>query len=86
MPTDPCMHPKLRGGDAALHDAIRRYIPALDAEAPERLLERTQRQTGVDERAEDHVTRRARETVEIEHLHQPPASRKLNQHPSPRIR
>ena len=79
------MHAELRGRDAALDDAIRRDIPPLDAEAAERLLERSQRQAGVDERAEDHVAGRARETVEIQHLHQPPASRKLNQHPSPRI-
>ncbi len=60
-----------------LHHAIDRHVPALDREAAERALQLVERQTGIEQRAEDHVPRRAREAVEVEDLHSRPSALKL---------
>ena len=79
------VHAELRRRDAALHHAVGGNVPALDAEAPERRLQLGQREAGIEQRAENHVAGGAGETVEIQQLHKSPASRKLNQRPSPRM-
>src|SRR5688572_4518803 len=73
-------------GDAGLHDLVGRHVPALDAKAAERGLQPLQRQAGIKQSAEDHVAGGAGKAVEIQDLQDiSPASRKLNQRPSPRI-
>ena len=84
-PLGVLVHAELRRRDAALDHALGGDVPALDAEAAERRLQLVERQAGIDERAEDHVAGGAGETVEVQQLHSSPASRKLNQRPSPRM-
>ena len=56
----------MRRSNAGTHDPGRlQLVP--DAQAAKRLLQRLERQTGVEQRAEHHVARRAREAIEVHH-------------------
>src|SRR5687767_6484958 len=83
----PCvlMDTKLGCGDAALEHLFRRDVPVLDTQGTERTLQLHERQTRIDERTEDHVSGGAGEAVKIQQFHSRPASRQLNQTPSPRM-
>ena len=79
------MHAELRRGHAGLDHAIDRHVPAFDGQAAQRALQLVERQAGVEQRAEDHVARRARETVEVEDLHRFDSSLKLKYVLPPRM-
>jgi hypothetical protein len=68
---------EFRGRDAGLDDALGGDVPALDGEAAQRALQLVERQTGIEQRAEDHVPGRAREAVKVENLHRFDSSLKL---------
>ena len=63
--------------------AIDRHVPPFDGQAAERALQLLERQAGIEQRAEDHVARRARETVEVENLQSSPSALKLKNVPPP---
>ncbi len=65
--------------------AIRMHVHVRDRQAAEGVLQRVERQAGVQQRAERHVARNAREAIEVQHLHQLPDSLKLQYRVSPRI-
>ena len=58
---------EFRRGHAGAQDAIRVDVRVAEGEAAERFSEIRQRQAGVQQRAERHVARNAREAVEIQH-------------------
>jgi hypothetical protein len=79
------VHTELRRRHTGLQDAIDGNVPAVDGQAPQRARELVNRQPGVDQRTEDHVPRRPRETVEIENLHRLASSLKLKNVLLPRM-
>ncbi len=79
------VHSEFGRRDTGLQDAIDRDLPAVDGEAAKRALQFVERQTGIEQRAEDHVPRRAGEAVEVEHLHSKPSALKLKNFPPPRM-
>ena len=60
------VHDELRGGDAGAQDTLRTDVVAGHREAPERARQLVDRQTRINERAEQHVARDPREAVEIQ--------------------
>ena len=76
---------ELRRGNTCLQDTIERDLPAVDGEAAEGALQFVERQAGVEQRAENHVPRRAREAVEVQDLHSMPSALKLKNVPPPRM-
>jgi len=63
------------------------HVRVAERQAPERLLQVGERQAGVDERAQRHVARDAREAIEIQDSrhYKLPRSLKLQYFPSPKI-
>lgn len=76
---------ELGRGHTRAQDAIGVHVNTRERQAPERLLQRLEREPGVEERAERHIARDAREAIEVQHLHQWPDSLKLQYFVSPRI-
>ena len=66
---------------------MRVHVDVAERQAPERLLQVGERQAGVDERAQRHVARDAREAIEIQDSrhYKLPRSLKLQYFPSPKI-
>ena len=62
------MHTELRRRDARAADPLGRHLAVFDRQAAERAAEPVERQPEIEQRAEDHVARRAGETVEIQRL------------------
>ena len=60
------MDDELRCGDTGSKHPRRAHIEARDREAAQGILQLVERQTGVEERAEDHVAGNPGETIEIE--------------------
>ena len=71
------VHAELRRRHAGLDHAVDGNVPALDGQAAQRALQLVERQTGIEQRAEDHVPGRAREAVKVEDLHRFDSSLKL---------
>ena len=61
---------ELRRRHARAGHPLGRDVAVLDRQAAERPAQRVDRQAEIEQRAEDHVARRARETVEIQRLRQ----------------
>ena len=57
---------ELRRRHPGAHDARRVDVRVAERERPERARQRVERHPGVEERAERHVPREARETVEVQ--------------------
>ena len=81
------VHAELCGRHAGPQHSMRVHVRVAERQSPERLLQIGERQTGVDERAQRHVARDAREAIEIEDArhYKLPRSLKLQYFPSPRI-
>ena len=62
---------ELRRRHAGAQHAVGGEIVALQGQAAEGLAQRLERQTGIEQRAEEHVARDAGEAVEIQNLHGP---------------
>ena len=77
------VHAKFRRRHAGLDHAIDRHVPSFDGQAAERALQFLERQTRIEQRPEDHVARRARETVEVQNLQSSPSALKLKNVPPP---
>src|SRR5688572_365801 len=76
------VHAELRRGDAGFDHAIDRHVPPFDGQAAEGALQLLERQARVEQGAEDHVPRRARETIEVQNLQSAPSALKLKYFPS----
>ena len=61
------MQTELRRGDAGATDALGGHVGVIHGEAPERPLQRVDRQPEIEKRAEHHVAGGARKAVQIEH-------------------
>src|SRR6187402_1630459 len=79
------VYAELRRRDAGLDDADNRHVPPFDGEAAKRALQLLERQSRVEQRADDHVARRTRETIEVENLQSNPSALKLKCEPPPRM-
>ena len=75
------MHSKLRCRDSRLDDAIDRDVPSFDGKAAERAFELLERHTGIEQGAQNHVARRASETVEVQNPQSSPSALKLKYDP-----
>ncbi len=73
MPLD---QPELRRRHAGPEDALGRDLEVLNRQAAKRGLQRLQRQSCIQQRAEDHVARGAVEAVEVEDPHGLPGRRR----------
>src|SRR5688500_734508 len=71
------VHAEFRRGHAGLDHTIDRNLPALNGQAAQRVLQLVERQTGIEQRPENHVPGRAREAVKVEDLHRFDSSLKL---------
>ena len=77
---------ELRGGDTGAQHAGGMDVIARDRERAERAFQFLERQAGVEQRAQHHVARDARKTVEIQQpAHSRPISLKLQYRASPRM-
>jgi hypothetical protein len=62
---------EFRGRHTRTQHPLRREGTVVDGEAAQRITKRVERKAEIQQRAEDHVPRRARETIEIQRLPQP---------------
>ena len=80
------MDAELGRRDAGPQDLLRAEFHVAERQAAQRAFQVVERQAGVEQRAEHHVARDARETVEIQQpAHNRPISLKLEYRASPRI-
>ena len=81
------VHAELRRRHPGSQHAMGVHVGVAERQAPERLRQVGERQAGVDERAQRHVARDAREAIEIQDSrhYKLPRSLKLQYFPSPRI-
>jgi hypothetical protein len=59
---------ELRRRHARPEHALGGHAAVVDGEAPERLAQRVDRQSQIEQRANDHIARRARKAVEVQRL------------------
>ena len=79
------VHAELGSGQSGLDHPIDRHVPPFDGKAAERALQLVERQAGIEQRAENHVARRARETVEVQNPQSNPSALKLKNVAPPRM-
>src|SRR5688572_3755910 len=79
------MHAKFGRRHTGLDHPVGGHVPALNGKTPQRAFELVERQTRVEQRAENHVAGGAGETVEVQDLHRLDSSLKLKYVVSPRM-
>src|SRR5687767_6232871 len=79
------MHAEFCRRHTGLDDPNDRHVPPFDGEAAERSRELLERQSRIEQGAEDHVARRARKTVEVENPQSNPSALKLKNVDPPRM-
>ena len=62
-------HAELRCGNAGARDAFDPHVVGRNRQAAQRAADVVERYAGIDQRTEQHVTRRPRKAVQIERLH-----------------